>query len=308
MVGGWVVALLAVAAAQGQGVELGSAARAPGPGDVAHSHNDYEQPEPLQQALRAGFRSVEADVWWRGGEIVVSHSMFTARGRLEDLYLRPLQARVDALGSVLGDGRPFYLWIDLKQSSRELTEALHRTLMRYRMIRAFDDDGASSGPVVVVLTGDEDAKRRYVEEHVLRFACRDSNELGPADAPSDGRWSWYALAWGDVLGDGPSSASGPAALQRLQAVVARVHRLGRRLRMYRVPDRIDAWAIAVAAGADLVSTDHIEAFRDYLEARIRAERERTVSGRMPGGVVAVARSSIAPRDASARDRPGVAGP
>ena len=86
----------------------------------AHSHNDQEQAEPLALALAAGFASVEADVWWRGGRIAVSHSPFGDKGSLDDLYLKPLQARVDRLGSVHGDGRPFWLWVDLKRRHQQL--------------------------------------------------------------------------------------------------------------------------------------------------------------------------------------------
>src|SRR5262245_43776549 len=44
-----------------------------GASSVAHAHNDYEHAHPLADALAHGFRSVEADVLWRNGKIVVSH-------------------------------------------------------------------------------------------------------------------------------------------------------------------------------------------------------------------------------------------
>jgi hypothetical protein len=238
---------------------------------VAHSHNDYEQRRPLAQALEAGFPSVEADVWQRGREIVVSHHGFfelSDRGRLEDLYLKPLQERVDRLGSVLGDGQVFYLWIDLKDSSRGLTDGLHDLLARYPMFGVFADDWTRPGAVVAILTGDEDAKRRYTDEHPVRYACRDSNALGENDPAADQRWTWYALAWDDLVEESTATEHGfRSARLRLRRAVERAHALGRRLRIYGIPERPAAWEAAITSGADLVGTDRIEAFGAYLRAR-----------------------------------------
>src|SRR5438046_1197290 len=67
---------------------------------VGHSHNDYEQEQPLSDALRNGFYSVEADIWLVNHEILISHLGWFFTGALKELYLDPLQARVDRLGSV----------------------------------------------------------------------------------------------------------------------------------------------------------------------------------------------------------------
>lgn len=166
----------------------------------AHSHNDYEQPHPLADALALGFPSVEADVVWSGHDVAVSHDVGRSRGRLADLYLDPLQRRVSLLGSVYGDGRPFYLWIDLKEGRDELVAALRALLAGYPMLTTVDEAGGAASPVTVILTGDEGAKARLLEGAAAPRAFRDSNSFRPDDPPSDGRWTWYALTWGDALG------------------------------------------------------------------------------------------------------------
>jgi len=238
---------------------------------VAHSHNDFEQRSPLFEAVRSGFPSVEADVWLRGGEIVVSHEPSFSRGRLEDLYLVPLQERVDRLGSVYGDRRPFYLWIDLKESRPELTDALHALLERYPMLTVFTDEAVVHGPVIVILTGDEEAKTRYTDGHRVRLACRDSNQLRRGDAAADRRWTWYALPWHEVVGGDERRAVVPYG--RLRAIVDKVHQLGRRLRLYDVPERREAWTAALRAGVDLIGTDRIASFRSFLEISRPGERQ-----------------------------------
>src|SRR5690606_13064648 len=85
-----------------------------------HSHNDYEQPEPLEDALASRLYSVEADIWLVDGALQISHRPWDYVGRLATLYLDPLQERVDTWGSVYGDDEPFHLWLDIKDSSPAL--------------------------------------------------------------------------------------------------------------------------------------------------------------------------------------------
>ena len=207
---------------------------------VAHSHNDYEQRAPLKDALQAGFASVEADVWWGDGQLPIAHLPFLSRGGLEELYLGPLQARVDRLRSVYGDGEPFYLWMDLKDARPALTDELHGVLSRFPMLTVFTDEAVLPGPVVVVLTGDEEAKKRYTDGHRLRYACRDSNLLGALDPPADRRWTWYALTFDEA------------------------------------PECPETWRLMLAAGVDLIGTDRLAEFRAFLE-RERGWRARAVA-------------------------------
>jgi len=232
---------------------------------VAHSHNDYDQEHPLWDALRAGFASVEADVWWNGNDVVISHLPMFELGTLEELYLRPLQDLVDRRGSVHGDGRTFNLWLDLKESGRPFTEALATMLARYPMLAIFSEQGVRGGPVVVILTGNETAKSRLVEEHRELRACRDSNRWRREDPPADARWTWYALRWSQLTGWDGQGKPDPAELRHLRDGVARIHALGRRLRLFHVPEQPAAWGAAIEAGVDLIGTDHPAELRTFLD-------------------------------------------
>ncbi len=231
---------------------------------IAHSHNDYEQAHPLWDALQAGFTSVEADVWWNGQDVVVSHLPMFELGTLEELYLKPLQELVDRRGSVQGDGRTFNLWLDLKEPSRRFTDALAAVLARYPMLAIFSDHGVRGGPVVVILTGDEAAKARLVAGHQRR-ACRDSNRWRQGDPPADERWTWYALRWSQLVGWDGQGRPSPVDLRRLREAVARIHALGRRLRLFHVPEQPAAWSAAIEAGVDLIGTDRPADLRHFLD-------------------------------------------
>jgi len=229
----------------------------------AHAHNDYEHERPLLDALDQGFHSVEADLWYRNGDLHVSHARGSSAGLLSDLYLDPLQELVDASGSVLGDGEAFFLWLDLKEGQPELRDALHQELGGYDMLTTFADDEVVQGPVTAILTGSAESKEAYVDEHELRFAARDSNDFSPDDPPADNGWRYYALRWGRWVGGQPEL--GDDELERLHCIVTIAHELGRGVRFYGTPETEAYWGLAVDSGVDFIGTDELEELSTFLE-------------------------------------------
>ena len=69
----------------------------------AHSHNDYTRKNPLFDALDAGFRSIEIDVFAHEGHLRVSHiALFLKRKpTIEELYVQPLLQILPDLDKVL---------------------------------------------------------------------------------------------------------------------------------------------------------------------------------------------------------------
>jgi len=223
----------------------------------AHAHNDYEHPRPLQDALDQRFYSVEADVYFDRGNFKVAHSSWDAsKGSLKDLYLDPLQARVDAAGSVYGDGERFTLWIDIKDSDPAMPDALRQLLDGFSMLSRFTDQGSTPGPVTAVLTGDAGMKAAVVAAPDRR-AVRDSNDYAPDDPPFDGRWGFYALSWGSYLDWGGSGALPEADRARMACIAENAHAGGRQVRFYATPDRSEDWQAELANGTDFINSDHL---------------------------------------------------
>jgi hypothetical protein len=232
----------------------------------AHAHNDYEHGRPLFDALDHGFDSVEADVWLDGDAVGVSHDGPPSQGTLRDLYLDPLAALVEANGgSVHGDDRPFFLWLDVKPRDPELQLRLAAELAAYPMLARFDDAGeATPGAVTVVLTGCDAAKRALVERPAPRPYLRDSNTYDFEDPSADGRWGFYSLALGDYLAWNGLGALPDAQRERLRGLVDDVHAKGRRLRLYGTPDGPAYWSAAIDSGVDFINTDTLAALADVL--------------------------------------------
>jgi hypothetical protein len=220
-----------------------------------HAHNDYAHEHPLFDALAVQFYSVEADIWLVNGDIVVGHSRDALKGRLQTLYLDPLQERVSAQGSVHGDGIVFSLWICIKDSNPALRPALHDLLERYPMLTEFTDTAVTEGAVTAILTGDATQKESFVAEYSPRKACRDSNDFSPSDSPADHSWLYYALDW-SVYVDGDD--------ERQNCIVRNAHRFGRQVRFWNAPDQPSYWRSAVQSGVDFINTDRPQELHDFL--------------------------------------------
>jgi len=233
-----------------------------------HSHNDYEQKAPLELALKNRFESVEADVWLAGDDLQVGHIPFVYKGSLEDLYLYPLLFRVMRnQGSVHGDRKTFYLWIDFKDSDPAAAELLRLQLSKFPIFTEFGDGWVKWNAVTVILTGNEKLKRRLTEGRGRRFFTRDSeliSSLDPsADPESANRWLWYALDWKHHFSWNGRGAFPTSEQARLRVLLEDAHALGRRVRFYNAPDRRSFWSLARWEGVDLIGTDRVEELARY---------------------------------------------
>ncbi|HEU5164838.1 MAG TPA: hypothetical protein VFU29_04825, partial [Chitinophagaceae bacterium] len=59
---------------------------------LIHSHNDYQKPEPLTNALRYKVFSIEADIYLSANRLVVAHDKkeLGTAPTLDSLYLQPI--------------------------------------------------------------------------------------------------------------------------------------------------------------------------------------------------------------------------
>lgn len=60
-----------------------------------HSHNDYDRNIPLFSAMSAGCIGIEADVFYRGGDVIIGHTSPTPGRTLRSQYVDPIRAILD---------------------------------------------------------------------------------------------------------------------------------------------------------------------------------------------------------------------
>jgi len=254
----------------GLGLFLALATSHPSAASMLHSHNDYEQEHALTDALAQRFDSVEADIWFLGGELRVGHLPWGFKGTLRELYLEPLARAVrTGKGSVYGDGRPFYLWIEFKDSDERTVQRLREELGRYSFLSEFSAKSIRPGAVTVILTGNVTNKRRFLDLGPVSKACRDTEDLNESLSSSENQWRWVSVDWEDHFrwqGNGTIPAGEKFQLQKL---IDQIHARKRKLRFFNSPDLPNFWQLAHELGIDMIGTDTPRKLRRFFDSLFR---------------------------------------
>lgn len=234
----------------------------------AHSHNDYEHPHPLADALAQGFCSVEADIYLVNGQLLVAHdrSKVSSERTLERLYLDPLAERCERQGGrVFQAGPPVMLLIDIKSEADATYAVLRQTLQRYsKILTRFTPQGISTGAVTAVLSGNR--PRQMMERESDRFAALDGRPEDLETNPPAALVPLVSEDWKRLFkwrGNGPCPDSDRASLL---ALVARAHQQGRQIRFWGTPDQPAMWHELLAAQVDWINADDLAGLRKFLTA------------------------------------------
>jgi glycerophosphoryl diester phosphodiesterase len=223
----------------------------------AHAHNDYAQPQPLENALRLGFASIEVDVFPVNGDLLVGHEQSELRaGRsFKTLYLDPLLKRINRNGGwVYGPSEELTLLVDIKTEGAKAYEILKQQIQPYSQFFTSyrDGDGVKTSAVRIVLSGDRPTAILKAERQRWAFIDGRLADLDREDAElmpiiSD---SWIThFAWRGV---GPLSDKDRF---KLELAVQRAKRQKQQLRFWAVPDTEIAWRMMKNYEVGLIGTD-----------------------------------------------------
>lgn len=235
----------------------------------AHSHNDYEHPRPLVDALEQGFCSVEADIYLVDGELLVAHDRDQVRpGRtLQALYLDPLRERVRAHGGrVYRDGPLFTLLIDFKTEAEGTYAVLREVLKPYRdVLTRFTADSTEPRAITVVLSGNRPTATVAAETE--RWAGIDGRapDLTTVPPPSKHLMPLVSDAWRSQFTWNGTGALPDAEQRKLRELVNAAHAQGRRIRFWGAADREEMWRAQKVAGVDLINTDRLADLAKFLK-------------------------------------------
>ncbi len=241
----------------------------PTPLHRAHSHNDYEQPGPLRDAMKLGFASVEADIYLVEGELLIGHDRedLTPARTLEGLYLAPLRKYIERRdGRVFQDGSPMWLQIDIKSEAEPTYRALHELLAKYAdIIASYGPGGRTDRPVRVVISGNR--PREYMRSQKLRYAGYDGRMTDLQSQVAADFMPVISDNWRNHFewrGEGEMPAAERAKLDR---IVEHCHAYGRRVRFWGTPDDERFWQVAYEAGVDFLQTDDLKRLHRFLISR-----------------------------------------
>ena len=241
----------------------------------AHSHNDYEQPIPLLTAYNEAFGSIEADIFWHNGELLVAHtdSELVLHRTLEDLYLKPLQAFIAKnKGHIYADAaRHLQFMIDIKTDSVTTLNKLVELLQKYPVLtQCATLQIAISGnrPHVSAYTSypafiwfDGELQKEYPAEALARVVMLS------ADLKRYTKWNGKGII--------------PAPeWDTLQKLVSHAHALNKPVRFWGAPDFTNAWLQLMRLQVDYINTDSIKALSDFLR-KIPANSYKNKTGYKP---------------------------
>lgn len=207
----------------------------------AHSHNDYEKPEPLHKAWQHGFGSIEADIYLHNGKLIVAHdsAQLKRQRTLDSLYLQPLQKYLNADTS-----RSLQLMIDIKSAALVTLDKLVETLKVYPQL-------IKSSSLKIVISGNRPAPSQFTSyPSWIYFDGELRREYQPQE-----------LEKIVMVSDNYARYKNK---QELQQQIDRAHSLGKKIRFWNAPDHPESWKMFIELGVDYINTDKIEELSKFL--------------------------------------------
>jgi hypothetical protein len=234
----------------------------------AFAHNDYRHPHPLYDALANGYTNIEADVFLRGGRLVVAHidPFFKKKHTLESLYLKPLARRIAANNGQVykGYNAPIILMIDVKSGADKTYRALKVLLQKYQpMFSEYNNGEVTKGSITVVLSGHKPFDMIKQEDTRLAFIDQDLRKTYQ-DTTAVDVYKMASCKYSKLLewkGDGPMPDN---QRQRLCAYVAMAHKYGKKVRLWASPENDRVWSALLKCGVDLINTDKLSKLKNFL--------------------------------------------
>ena len=234
-----------------------------------HAHNDYENKIPLLEAIENGFISVEVDVHLIDDNLYISHDLpqeLSPELTLETLYLDPLKDHVKRNNGRVYPDYPgvFYLMIDFKSAAKPSYDKLKEILIKYRSILTIIENGVEQeGPVKIFISGNRPINAILQDEPKLAGIDGRPHDLmknipvSIMPVVSDNYFN--VLSWngtGEVNND---------EVEKLKSLVHNTHAQNKKLRLWASPDNPDVWKFLLGNGLDLINTDDLQGFKQFIE-------------------------------------------
>lgn len=225
----------------------------------AHAHNDYLHAKPLTEAIQFGFCSVEADVFLRGDELLVAHTVLELRRErtLRRLYLEPLRSWIrDHDGQIFPDGTGIWLLVDIKSEAEATYQQVHAQLEEYSdIVSQYRDGKFLQKQVTVVISGNRPVNR--IRQQTTRYAGIDGRPEDLEHPIPAHLIPWISTDWKSHfrwrgVGEMPVEEQ-----KKLEQLVSASKRQGCLLRFWGAPDNSAVWTQLWNSEVDLLGTDRL---------------------------------------------------
>jgi len=239
-----------------------------------HSHNDYEQNFPFYQAYYAGMGSIEADVYFKKGKLLVAHNEEDTDPSkdLKTLYIEPIaKAFAKNKGFPYADtSKKLQLLIDIKTGYKEVLAQLIKDLKPYLL--AFDQE-KDKNAVQILISGDVPPAANFKDyPSYIKFDGRTTNTYTEEQLSRVGLVSESIATFTVWNGKGTPT---PGDKVKLQSAIAIAHKWNKPFRFWGTKDNPNTWKELENMGADWIGTDHPEKLQAYYSGREKLEFQNT---------------------------------
>lgn len=219
---------------------------------ILHSHNDYNRTAPFWEAYSQHCRSIEADVHWHDGQLLVGHDVEDLRPENSFLrmYVDPIVRTFRANGGRMWEGSEdrLQLMVELKSTTEpELTEVI-------KLLEQFPDVFCSDQGVKIAITGNVPSKDHFQDYPVWVGFDGDIRETYTwaqleRVALVSNSFRLFAKKW-----NGKGRMIDPE-LNAVTAAIEKVHSWGKPIRFWEAPEGTTAYFTFWKLGVDIINTD-----------------------------------------------------
>ena len=229
----------------------------------AHSHNDYEKPDPFYKAYKHQFGSIEADIFLlnESDDLLVAHNrsdLDKKRRTLDSLYLQPLANSIRKNnGYAYSDtSRKLLLLIDIKTEAIPTLNQLIIQLRKYPEL-------INAPTLKIVISGNRPPADSFVVyPPFILFDGVIGSQYSSAALSRIPLFSGNFSAFSKWNGKGSIPEN---ERNELSKAISEVHLNGKPVRFWGAPDGIDAWRLFMRLQADYINTDRIEELSKFIE-------------------------------------------
>ncbi|MCM1176917.1 MAG: alkaline phosphatase [Bacteroides sp.] len=221
---------------------------------MIHSHNDYTRVAPFYEAYSQKASSIEADVFLKGGRLLVGHELedLSPEMSFDRMYFQPIVSLFKINGGRAwkdSDGI-LQLMVEIKSETAPAMKVLVAMLKKYPEV--FNPD-VNPNAVRVVITGNVPSPAdfsRYPD--YISFDGIIDEEYTPEQLERVALFSTNFRAYSTWNGKG---AILPAEREELMKVIDYAHGCGRPIRFWNAPEGTTVYYTFLNMGIDYLNTD-----------------------------------------------------
>lgn len=225
-----------------------------------HAHNDYEKPTPLFNALDNKIYSIEADVFFVKGQLLVAHTLKESNRKktLSSLYIDPLVSAFKKHHGYVSADTSYApsLMIDIKQNGSETIQEIIRLI---EPVKKYFDRSINPHAIQIIISGDRgpfDLWKNYPSYIYFDgrpFETYTQDELNKVAMVSDNYFKYLS----------PRNNIGDSV--KITDVVKIAHNWNKPFRFWASPDTEAIWRLLYRLGTDIINTDEPARCRKYFE-------------------------------------------